>query len=140
MVVNWFARVLLLLGLILALAATPDLIEPGDANDTACKTSGSTDGQGNLSCNIDLPCTGTGETCQPTKWHKKIYDPYIKYCSCTLHDTYVGPDPTTGLCMAYIVESGSPPRWISRCSSGNCNSTETCRRQASDGRCTCQSP
>ena len=84
---------------------------------------------GDLLCDIQINCSETGATCEKTKWHKNVQDPWIYFCNCGTSDQYSGPDPTKGLCMAYVATTSSGA-YVNRCSSGNCTLPQTCKQEA----------
>jgi hypothetical protein len=124
---------LLLFGLAVLLAAAPVALP--DVN-TDCKQSGTIQADGTIKCNESLPCDVTGQLCQVTKWHKRVQDPFVRFCSCTIRDQFSGADPTTGVCMAISVEKPTGGQ-VGKCTSGGCTAPQGCKENA-DRKCTCQ--
>lgn len=131
-------RLLLLFGASIMMAAIPALLP---TPETDCKTSaqlGAT--PGDIKCDTSIRCDVTGQTCRKTKWHAQVQDPYVYFCSCTTSGEFSGPDPTTGLCMAYTVENGSG--FTNLCSKGDCMTGEKCLQEKLGAykKCVCRNP
>lgn len=132
-------KVLLVLGLAVTTAASHRLFI--DAKDDNCKKAGQLNSTGLLACDSDLPCTPTGASCQPTKWHARVQDPFVRYCSCTANPDVGGVDPETlGLCMAYSVDLAGGGGQVGHCTSAGCAAGTTCSKEAAGAwkKCICQ--
>lgn len=125
-------QALLLFGLAILIAAVPVALPDNNAD---CKKDGKINADGTITCDNSLPCDVTGEACQITRWHKRVQDPYVKYCSCTVSGEFAGPDPTTNICMAISVELVAGGQ-VGKCSTSGCTGT-TCSQNPSK-KCVCQ--
>jgi hypothetical protein len=123
---------LLLFGLAILIAAAPMALPN---NNTNCKKDGQINADGTLTCDNSLPCDVTGEACQITRWRKKVQHPYVKFCSCTIEGVVIGPDPTTGICMAISVELVDGGR-VGKCTTSGCAAGITCSKNTSN-KCGC---
>jgi hypothetical protein len=131
------AKILLVFGLGITIAATPGM----STNNDNCKKAGQTNSSGQLACpGSELPCDITGESCRSTKWHASLGDPFIFFCSCSITGEFAGPDPTTGICMAYTIDTGTGQEGL--CSTSGCTDPQVCKKESGVAwkKCICGTP